>query len=291
MDQEKIGKFISELRKEKNMTQIELANKLGITDRAISKWENGRGLPDLSLIKPLCDELNITVNELLSGEKIDKSDYPIKSEENILNTINYTNKKIKKTKKIFKRLLSIICLLLFVFIALFCIDIKRMNNNEPVFFSTWGFKYAPPIDMHEEEIEMAIEKYIIDRNESESKRYHNEKWFVSFKTYLIEEKKNQTYNIYAWVLEESYYLENNEILESSGSSIPHKFVVKKENNEYIVVSSQIPRDGSYYSKDMKKLFPRSVRKKMEKVHIDGTFERLSLDIEKQVSLYFHKWLV
>ena len=65
MNQEKIGKFISELRKKKNMTQLDLANKLGVTDRAISKWENGRGLPDLSLLKPLCEELNISINESL----------------------------------------------------------------------------------------------------------------------------------------------------------------------------------------------------------------------------------
>ena len=74
MDQIKIGKFILELRKEKNMTQQELANVLGVTDRAISKWENGRGLPDLSLLKPLCDTLNITINELLSGEKLNKTE-------------------------------------------------------------------------------------------------------------------------------------------------------------------------------------------------------------------------
>ena len=62
MDQEKIGKFIFELRKEKKMTQQELADKIGVTDRAISKWENGRGMPDLSLMKPLCDVLGITLN-------------------------------------------------------------------------------------------------------------------------------------------------------------------------------------------------------------------------------------
>lgn len=58
MDQNKIGKFILELRKEKNMSQKELAQKIGVTDRAISKWENGRGMPDLSLMKPLCKELD-----------------------------------------------------------------------------------------------------------------------------------------------------------------------------------------------------------------------------------------
>lgn len=69
MNQKDIGRLIAELRKEKQMTQMELANKLGVTDRAVSKWENGRGLPDLSLLSPLCDELGISLKELLSGEK------------------------------------------------------------------------------------------------------------------------------------------------------------------------------------------------------------------------------
>ena len=83
MDSKKIGSFICERRKALGMTQLELANKLNITDRAISKWENGRGLPDISLIKPLCDELQITVNDLLSGEKLQESQIEAKSEENI----------------------------------------------------------------------------------------------------------------------------------------------------------------------------------------------------------------
>ena len=93
MEQEKIGKFILQLRKEKGMTQKELAEKLGVTDRAISKWENGRGMPELSLMKALCDELGVSVNELLSGEKIEREDYQEKFEENIINTIEYANKK------------------------------------------------------------------------------------------------------------------------------------------------------------------------------------------------------
>lgn len=81
MNQEKIGNFILELRKEKNMTQQELADKIGVTDKAISKWENGRGMPDLSLMKPLYKELGITINELISGEIIDKKEYQEKLEE------------------------------------------------------------------------------------------------------------------------------------------------------------------------------------------------------------------
>lgn len=70
MNQIKIGEFISSQRKIKNLTQVALAEKLGITDRAVSKWERGKGLPDASLMVDLCEILGITVNELLCGEKI-----------------------------------------------------------------------------------------------------------------------------------------------------------------------------------------------------------------------------
>ena len=100
MDQEKIGKFIAKLRKEKNMTQNELAESLGITDRAVSKWENGRGMPDLSLLTPLCEKLGVSINELLSGERLDKKDYQEKLEENFINTIDYIDKKNVKSNTI-----------------------------------------------------------------------------------------------------------------------------------------------------------------------------------------------
>ena len=71
MDQQKIGKFISECRKQKNLTQMQLSEKLGITDKAISKWERGLAMPDASIMLELCDILGISVNELLSGDRID----------------------------------------------------------------------------------------------------------------------------------------------------------------------------------------------------------------------------
>ena len=95
MNQRKIGVFISELRKEKNLTQQELADKLGVSDRTVGNWENGRNMPDLSLFKPLCEELNISLNDLMSGEKVKERDYRDKLEENIINTIDYTNKKVE----------------------------------------------------------------------------------------------------------------------------------------------------------------------------------------------------
>ena len=75
MDQIKIGKFIAECRKKNNLTQMQLAEKLNITDRAISKWETGKGMPDSSIMLDLCNELKISVNELLSGEMIQMEKY------------------------------------------------------------------------------------------------------------------------------------------------------------------------------------------------------------------------
>ena len=84
MDQIKIGKFIARRRKEKDLTQLQLADKLGVTDRAVSKWECGRSLPDASIMIDLCDTLGISVNELLSGEEIDMKDYSQQAEQNLL---------------------------------------------------------------------------------------------------------------------------------------------------------------------------------------------------------------
>lgn len=84
MNQIKIGKFIAECRKNKKLTQMELAEKLNITDRAVSKWENGKAMPDSSIMLDLCNELGISVNELLSGEMIEMENYDKKTEELLL---------------------------------------------------------------------------------------------------------------------------------------------------------------------------------------------------------------
>ena len=84
MDQIKIGKFIAECRKNKNMTQARLAEKVGVTDRAVSKWENGRSMPDSSIMLELCGELGITVNDLLCGERIIMENNQQKNEQLLL---------------------------------------------------------------------------------------------------------------------------------------------------------------------------------------------------------------
>lgn len=100
MDQIKIGKFIAERRKEENLTQAQLAEKLNITDRAVSKWERGQALPDSSIMLTLCDILKITVTDLLSGEVVSMENYNKELEKNLL--------EIKRQKEeADKRLLSL----------------------------------------------------------------------------------------------------------------------------------------------------------------------------------------
>ena len=95
MDQIKIGKFISACRKQVNLTQLQLADKLGITDKAISKWERGIAMPDTSIMLQLCDILGISVNELLSGEKINMENNEQKNEQLLLDMAKELEKKTK----------------------------------------------------------------------------------------------------------------------------------------------------------------------------------------------------
>ena len=129
MNQEKIGKFISKIRKEKKITQKQLAEKLGITDRAISKWENGKSMPDLSLLKPLSDCLGITINELLTGEHIEKEKREEGLEKNFVNAINYEKRRNNINELIF-----------YMFILIFGITMMITSMaifNTPIGWTTW----------------------------------------------------------------------------------------------------------------------------------------------------------
>ena len=88
MDQEKIGKFIAALRKEQSITQKELAQRLGVSDKTVSKWETGRGLPEISIMQSLCKILGVSINELLTGERLDEALYREKAEENLTALMN-----------------------------------------------------------------------------------------------------------------------------------------------------------------------------------------------------------
>lgn len=116
MDQVKIGKFISDERKAKGYTQKQLSELLEISDKTISKWECGNGFPEASLLLPLCNELEITVNELLTGERISQQNYKKKAEENMVNMIR--EKEENKQKILLTTIIGIISTITFVTLLL-----------------------------------------------------------------------------------------------------------------------------------------------------------------------------
>ena len=125
MDQVKIGEFIKQRRKEQNITQSEMAELLNISDRAISKWENGICMPDSGIIPELCKILNITINDLFSGEIVDVKNREKKLEENLLDMIKLKQEKDKQllNLEIFIGISFTIIFLICVFIAAF-VDMK-----------------------------------------------------------------------------------------------------------------------------------------------------------------------
>ena len=131
MDLDKIGKFIALNRKNKGLTQEQLAEKLGVTNKTISRWETGKYMPDLSLLKPLSEELGITLNELLSGEKIEEQKIVENTERNILNTIDYSSKKVENEHKK-------ISIILMILGAIISISALTIFNKE----SSWGSIYS-----------------------------------------------------------------------------------------------------------------------------------------------------
>lgn len=131
MDTKKIGAFIAMNRKKKGYTQEQLAEKLGVTNKTISRWENGHYMPDLSLLEPLSKELDITLNELLAGEEIVKEEAMEYSEQNLIQTIDYTDKKIKDEHK--KISLFIIGLGIFTSLCAFTVFPSE---------SSWGSIYS-----------------------------------------------------------------------------------------------------------------------------------------------------
>ncbi len=129
MDVMKIGAFIKSQRTEMNLTQKELAEKIGCTDKAVSRWETGKGLPDMSFIIPLSKELNVSINELLIGEKlITEAEYPEeaekvtevirKTDENIMDVIEETQKTIKHHSRISLGLLVLLILQMIIFFVI-----------------------------------------------------------------------------------------------------------------------------------------------------------------------------
>ena len=137
MDQVKIGKFIAGCRKNVNLTQMQLAEKLNITDRAVSKWETGKAMPDSSLMLELCDVLKISVNDLLCGEVVTVDNYNKELENNLLEMINQKEQADKRllSLEIFIGITVTVCLFVLVFVAAFV----QMANWLRISLVVFGF--------------------------------------------------------------------------------------------------------------------------------------------------------
>lgn len=117
MNKEIIGNFIAECRNKKELTQAELSERIKVSNSTISKWEKGKSLPEVSIMPRLCQELDITVNELISGERINDRDYIEKAEANLLNLkkLEESNNQILQKLKI---IIQVICIIAFIVMTL-----------------------------------------------------------------------------------------------------------------------------------------------------------------------------
>lgn len=265
MEQEKIGKFIAKLRKEKNMTQEQLAEKMGVSINAVSKWERGLSFPDVSLYKKLCKELDISIEELINGEK-DNSEEA--KEKAIISTINETNKIKKKSKK-----LVIILSTIFVIIVLVLIYYNKNLKVDLVNDSDY---------LYDEVIGFIKEKEFIENPDSKEKDFNV---FYSYHPFGIEKKNNYKY-VYLWIYEQSYYIEKEEygsgLAISSGSSIPVKAIFKDNKLQDVIY----PKDGNQYVSSIKEMFPGIIEYQVLDFDKNKNISKLSNEVEQKKNIYY-----
>lgn len=141
MNQERIGKFIAQCRKEKNLTQKNLAQKLNVTDKSVSKWERGICLPDVSLFKQLCEILDITLNDLFAGEKIEEKKYKEVANQNLFKALENSSFTLKEKIKYYKSKWEkehLWELMMEMILIVFCIIFGFIKQNEWSFIGIIG---------------------------------------------------------------------------------------------------------------------------------------------------------
>ena len=139
IDQKKTGQFISDIRKEKGLTQKQLADEIGVSDKAISRWETGRGMPDTSIMADLCKVLDISINELLSGQRLSSVDYNGKAEENMVELIK-TNENVKRQGRnaVIGTVVGIVLLCLFIWRSW---DDNLLHRSSILNLTAWDSAY------------------------------------------------------------------------------------------------------------------------------------------------------
>lgn len=213
MDQERIGMLISKCRKEKNLTQKELAILLGVSDKSVSKWERGICLPDVSLFKPLCEALGITLNEFFAGEVISDETFKEKADENLMNALNssvfnlkdkieYFGKKWEKEHflELTLEMLVIVFLIiygfikkyeftfLFIILGFICGIIE--NNRKMKYIETHAFKNSLTINEFKNSI------FIFKEAKEKLKRFETKKEAVSYLVKMTNLSVSECSNAY-----------------------------------------------------------------------------------------------
>lgn len=204
MDQNKIGSFIAELRKEKALTQERLAEVLGVSSKSVSRWENGKNLPDAALYQPLCQTLGITLTELLNGERIDAEDRTQKAEESVLSIAEFAKKKIKSVNKKFAVTLAVCLLLVAGMIVTLNLTVLAPGPWHEGDVSKWQDHFPPNTAYR-----MALNEYnmpvFVDPHKAirqARKDYADAIWIVRWKNHLFPlplcRIYYQPYGIYGW---------------------------------------------------------------------------------------------
>lgn len=174
MNYEKIGEFIAEKRKEKNLTQAELAKKIGVTDKAVSKWERGLGCPDISILEVLAKELNVSVLELLKGRKIENEVIKVTEADDYVKDTFKVSTKINKEKN--TRNYNIIISILIVCISVFLV----ITNIRHYLTLTKKEDFRPHISLTQE-----YDKFVNNYKKiDELKNKMPEKYFEDFKLHM-----------------------------------------------------------------------------------------------------------
>lgn len=209
MNQEKIGAFIAKCRKDKNITQEQLAEMLGVSNKSVSRWENGKTMPDYSIVKDLCKILEIDVNEFLSGEKIKKEEIQEHTIENLDSILKeyYKMKKQKDFLKFFTIFLSMaflcVCIVIIIYISmlmgiLFTIGLG-FNDNYDITTDTAKYQEVIGKDakgQYESKWGVSEEIFpseISDKNVSDFKMVYYDPWDKQFLSYLVVNYNEKEY--------------------------------------------------------------------------------------------------
>lgn len=261
MQQEKIGNFIAQCRKKKNLTQSQLAEKLNMSDKSISKWETGKGMPDSSIMLELCNCLGISVNELLEGEYLGEEQYQERADEDIINIVKepVRNKKVKN--KTIVIMISIILGLLVVTLSIIFNSLFKSTN----YITDSNYLY-----------DIAVE-HLKSRYSDSYKNEENWQVFYTYKGFGISDDGKYKY-AYMCIKGESYYMKDGNLCLGSGSVNSYRFTFK--GNE--ILKCERVKDGAESGKSIRELFPRDLRKEI----LESDTTVLNQEQEKKVKEYY-----